>query len=137
MSLTIRHPINGSDVVIENPLLQEHIQEGRLLWYWGFTSTGSWNCPAIITRVSKRLRGFRVRSLDDMREQRQWHPFSCRESSPTSRQTMRLASDEEVRNYLIDRRTELDRTLRDASHAQALAEEAIANFDKVRATLPL
>ena len=135
MSLTFQHPVDGSDVVIENPLLPEHIQTGRLLWYWGFTSLSEWNCPAVITKVNSAEKKFRVRSLDDMREQREIYDFVCDQNSSTSRKTMRLASKAEVRRYLLKRRTGLERNLSNAKNALSSAKKAVSKFDRVRDAL--
>jgi hypothetical protein len=82
------------------PLLLKDIGVGTLLWYKGFTSGGSWDCPAIIYRVSPKVRTFHVISLDDMRVQPLEYEVELNEGSPDSRRNMRLASVAEVDTYL-------------------------------------
>ncbi len=127
--------ITGKPVVIERPLLAEHVKVGRLIWYSGYTSLGEWDCPAIITRVNKSRRLFRVRSLDDMVEQSQWYDFSHRRNSCASRQTMRLTDTTEVKAYLDKHRPHLAAVV---ENKKASLERAVADlnyFDKLLATL--
>ena len=100
LSVTLSNPIDGKPEVIEKPLCSEHIDVGRLLWYHGFTSCFEWNCPAVITWVDKEARCFRVRSLDDMTEQKQGYTFDYSSGQPYSRLTMRLATQDEVIAWL-------------------------------------
>ncbi len=104
---TISDEISGKPRVIENPLLAEHVVPGTYFWYNGFTSIGSWSCPAVITKVDAKKRRFRVRSLDDMREQNQWYDFDVDKDSSASRQTMRLVPFERVQLYLVQRKKRL------------------------------
>jgi hypothetical protein len=85
------------------PVQSEDIGVGTLLWYKGFTSQGSWDCPAIIYRTSPKCRNFYVMSLDDMREQHQQYEIDLSDNphSPNSCQNMRLASVAEVDAYLV------------------------------------
>ncbi len=135
MSITIQDGISGEPVVIERPLLAEHIEVGRLLWYNGFTSGGRWNCPAIITNVNNKRKRFRVRSLDDMIEQFDWYEFSISKNSPESRQTMRLVEPAEVKAYLEQRRRRLQETVEDAKASLQRTEATLGNFDSIVATL--
>lgn len=130
MSFTMTHPVSGKPLTIENPLTAEHIKEGALLWYWGFTSIGGWDCPAIITQVNEKRRRFKVRSLDDMREQDQWYSFGCTKNSETSRQTMRVASAEEVKTYMDARRVRLTDRITNAKADVTRAESDLARFDE-------
>jgi hypothetical protein len=135
-SFVMRHPVDGSDVEIKNPLRAEHVEVGRLLWYAGLTSISGWDCPAIITRVNGQ-RQFRVRSLDDMKEQDQWYSAGCNKHSPTSRQTMRIPKPEEVRIYLEKRHALLVENIADAKADLASAEAALAHFDELRTSLTI
>jgi len=137
MSFEFEHPIDGSPVVIEHPLLPEYIQEGRLLWYWGFTSVSGWDCPAVITEVDTKNQKFKVRSLDDMKEQRQLYSFICDKGSPTSRKTMRLASKEEVASYLDERQASLKKRIRYAGRKATSSRGQLNEFEKQRAALSL
>ena len=137
MSITITDEISGRPVVIENPLLREHIKIDALLWYNGFTSTGSWSCPAIITEVDKRKERFRVRSLDDMREQSSWYSFSADKDLSGARKTMRIVDAAEVREYLDRRRSALVEDVEAARSAFNTAEFDLKGFDTVRSKLPL
>ena len=103
MSITIEDEITGKPVVIERPLLAEHVKVGQVLWYNGFTSTGRWDCPAIITRVNKKKQ-FRVRSLDDMVEQHEWYESDATKDMAGSRKTMRIIEPSDVKEYLEKRR---------------------------------
>jgi hypothetical protein len=100
ISVTIRDSISGSPRIIKNPLRARHVKVGRFFWYDGHTSISSWSCPGVITQVDDKKKRFRIRSLDDMREQDQWYDFDVNEHSETSRQTMRLVPRKEVRQYL-------------------------------------
>ncbi len=85
----------------ERPLLVGHIRVGLLIWYQGFTSQGNWSCPAVIRSVDLIRSKFYVRSLDDMLPQDEGYPFDPKSALAThSRQTMRLASPDEVAEYL-------------------------------------
>jgi hypothetical protein len=97
----IENQRTGEDEVIENPLMPEHVAVGRLIWYHGFTSQGPWDCPAVIRLVDLVDSKFYVRSLDDMMVQCQAYAFHPENDlSSYSRQTMRLATPEEVVTYL-------------------------------------
>lgn len=134
-TLVIQHPISGKDITIENPLMAEHVEVGRLLWYWGFTSVSGWNCPAIITQVDEKKRRFRVRSLDDMKEQDQWYDFATGKGAPTSRMTMRLATTEEVRTYLEAQLAHLREEETSAQRAHERAQKAVMDFERERSLL--
>lgn len=99
-SITIVDEISGSPRVIKNPLRPRHIKTGRLIRFDGFTSTGGWNCPAIIVRVDRKRRRFRIRSLDDMQIQDCWYDFSLNKHAHSGRKTMRLIDTETVVTYL-------------------------------------
>ena len=130
MAFVTKHPVSGEPLTIENPLTEEHIKPGALLWYWGFTSMSGCDCPAVITQVNEKLRQFKVRSLDDMREQHQWYSFGCTTDSETSRQTMRVASPEEVKAYLEAQRIQLTDRVTDAKADVTRAESSLAHFDQ-------
>jgi hypothetical protein len=133
MSITIEDEISGKPVVIERPLLAEHIKVDQLLWYNGFTSTGRWNCPAIITQVNTNKKQFRVRSLDDMVEQDQWYEFDTSKGSSGSRKTMRLVEPSEVKAYLEKRRLALQQNVEFAKTDLQSAEEVLKRFDDILA----
>lgn len=135
MSFTTIHPVSGEPLTIENPLTAKHIKVGALLWYWGFTSTCGWDCPALITQVDEKRRRFKVRSLDDMREQNPWYSFGCTRNSDSSRQTMRVASVEEVRIYLEKRRVHLIDLVKDAKIDLSGAEFNLTHFDEFAASI--
>ncbi|MEK7602169.1 MAG: hypothetical protein AAB472_01675 [Patescibacteria group bacterium] len=137
MTLTVRNPVDGSAILIEEPLLGKHVQVGRLLWYSGITSMSGWDCPAIITEVDTENQKFRIRSLDDMREQEQWYEFDINEHSCTSRQMMRLTSPELVTEYLIPQRVRLKQAVLCKQASFEEAEKLLAHFDEIHATLNL
>ena len=134
MSITIEDEITGKPVVIENPLLAEHIKVNQVLWYNGFTSTGSWDCPAIITRVNKKKQ-FRVRSLDDMVEQHEWYESDTSKDMAGSRKTMRIIEPSVVKEYLEKRRPVLEQDIEFAKDDFLRAEDALKRFDDILATL--
>lgn len=126
--------------VTDTPLLAEHIKVGTLLWYNGFTSGGSWDCPAVITttRIDTKNKHFKVRSLDDMIEQNQWYEFTASEHSREhSRNTMRLASKEEVRNYLELQQKKLEESVTDAKNDLADTESRLDHFKQILETISL
>lgn len=129
MSFRTTHPVSGEPLVIENPLTSQHIKVGALLWYWGSASMHSWDCPAVVTRVNKK-RQFKIRSLDDMQEQDEWYSFSCTQRSSTVRQTMRIASAEEVKAYLDRSRVRLAEAISSAESELTKAKGHLADFDK-------
>ena len=137
MSITITDEISGRPIVIENPLLPEHIKVDTLFWFNGFTSTGGWSCPAIITKVDKRNKRFRIRSLDDMREQDGWYSFSADKDLSGSRKTMRLVDRKEVNAYLDRHRSNLEQNVESERASLREAEANLKTFDAVRAKLPL
>lgn len=124
----IRDEISGKPRAISNPLLAQHIKVGTYFWYESFTSVGNYSCPGVITRVNHSRRTFRIRSLDDMREQTQEYSFDVGEHSPGSRQTMRLVDEETVRLYLIERKKSLEMEPRQKRIAADRADAALANF---------
>lgn len=130
MPITIRDEISGKPVVIENPLLAEHVEVGRFLAYSGYTSVGQWNCPAVITKVDRTKKQFRVRSLDDMIEQDQWYGFSTENDHTGSRSTMRLIERPDVDAYLERRRESLTESVEEAKRDVVAAEAKLATFDK-------
>ncbi len=137
MALTLKHPVTGKPLVIENPLLAEHVQIGRLLWYFGYTSTWEWDCPAVIAEINEEKKEFRVRSFDDMKVQHQWYSYSTNEGSPTSRMTMRLSDADEVNKYLLAQRQCLEAEVTRAKDRYDRAKEALESFDRERAALKL
>lgn len=100
---TIRDEISGKPRVIENPLFPEHIKKGAYVWYDGTTSMTTWNCPAVIIEVDYAKRRFRIQSLDDMKEQLDWYTFGVTARSPHARKCMRVATEQEVRDYVQKR----------------------------------
>lgn len=136
-SITVRDEISGQPRIIENPLLAEHVKTGCLLWYDGTTSIGRWDCPAVITTVDKKKRRFRVRSLDDMREQNQWYEFSISEHSPGSREVMRLSNEAEVKQYLDRRQRVIELGIADHRKSLASAEDSLTHFKEIRENLKL
>lgn len=137
MSITITDEISGKPVVIERPLLAEHIKVGQVLWYNGFTSVGHWDCPAIITRVNQSKKQFRVRSLDDMVEQDQWYPFSADKDPSGSRKTMRVVEPSEVKAYLDAQRPALVKAVEDKKASLQRAGAKLKHFDEILATLKI
>lgn len=135
-SIITRDPIDGSEVEIKNPLRAEHVEVGRLLWYSGNTSMFSWDCPAVITQVNDQ-REFRVRSLDDMKEQDHWYSSDCDKDMSPSRRTMRIPDPDDVRTYLEKQHELLVENVAEAKTDLASAEADLAYFDEVRATLSI
>lgn len=86
-------------------LEQKDVGIGTLVWYKGFTSQSSWDCPAVIYHVSRDRKSFQVMSLDDMRRQDQEYDVDMSERSPNSRSNMRIASVAEVDAYLKARKS--------------------------------
>lgn len=137
MSITVTHPISGEPVVIENPLLKEHVHVGRVLWYSGATSCGRWDCPAIITRVNKNGSQFKVRSLDDMREQDPWYGSTLTKHATDGRKMMYIPSPESVLTFLEKRRQLLVDSIERAKDFVLRGESVLVTFDTFRATLSL
>lgn len=136
-AVVIRDEISGKPVIIENPLLAEHIKVGQFFWYHGLTSISGWNCPGVITVVDLKKKRFKIRSLDDMREQNQWYDFELSEHSPSSRQTMRLVPVEKIKEYLDTQRAELNAAIIREKESANQAEGNLDRFDAVRKTLDL
>lgn len=84
------------------PVQRKDVGIGTLIWYKGFTSMGSWDCPAVIFNICKV--GFYIMSLDDMMRQHQLYTIEVAPNSPPSRIHMRLASIAEVDSYLAGRK---------------------------------
>ncbi|HEY0979335.1 MAG TPA: hypothetical protein VGE23_00635 [Candidatus Paceibacterota bacterium] len=137
MSIILKDPVSGELVTIENPLLPEHIEVGRLFWYSGYTSTSSWDCPAVITRVNKRRKTFRVRSLDDMSEQAEEYDFAHTGEYADSRGSMRLVPSIQIKAYVAKQRAALATHVLEAKARLSSRKAALAIFDKVRATIPI
>lgn len=135
--VTIRDEVSGAPRTIVDPLKEEHIEKDRLLWYDGYTSIGGWSCPAIITMVDKKGKRFKVRSLDDMKEQTQWYDFSVKKDSSSSRMTMRLVTNEVVATYLGSRRKQMITSLGYAQDEVAAQKKRLKHFDSVQKTLKL
>ncbi len=112
-----------------------HIKVGAFIWYSGRTSIGSWDCPAVITRVNSRKRTFRVRSLDDMLEQTQVYDFDISEHTPDSRLTMRPIDPSIAVNYMRSMGEQLANE--HASLEQQIEEKAkaLAKFRRFQAKL--
>ena len=83
-----------------NRLPRDHIKVGNLIWYSGRTSMDGWNCPAEIVYVNEEAQVFRVKSLDDCREQRQPYSFDIGPHTPDSRCSMFVPSSEEMDLWL-------------------------------------
>jgi hypothetical protein len=130
VSATIRDSISGDPRIIKNPLRAKHIKIGRFFWYDGHTSMGSWDCPGVITQVDEKKMRFRIRSLDDMREQDQWYDFDVSEHSPTSRQTMRLVTRKEVRKYLKRREDRQKQVLALSRSTLVASKQGLQEFQK-------
>lgn len=97
---------------------------GRYVWYTGYTSMFSWDCPAVIHRVDPENRVFYVTSLDDVKEQKQAYTFDVNEYSPESRLTMRPVDWDEVARYCQHgmRASEIT-TYNDITHNVGFVEE--------------
>ena len=65
-----------------------------------------------------------------MREQDQWYSFRCTQSSETSRQTMRVATTNEVKTYLERQRQRLVENVSDAKASVTRAESSLSQFDE-------
>jgi hypothetical protein len=87
----------------DNKLPEGDIKVGAIIWYRGYTSTFSWDCPAEIYLVNCDNRTFKVKSLDDMENQNQDYSFDIDIYSPESRLTMRIPDADEVKRYLNSR----------------------------------
>lgn len=137
MSIVLKDEVSGKPVEIQDPLLPEHVKVGRLLWYSGITSTSSWDCPAVITQVNLERKFFRVRSLDDMIEQREEYPFENDSEYADSRGSMRLATSEEVRAYVAYQREHLEARVAHSKTSVDRCERALTQFDEVLATFEI
>ncbi len=133
----LMHVLNDSAAVAGGELRPEHIKVGRLLWYSGYTSMYSWDCPAIITHVNSKEEVFQVRSLDDMKEQSQLYRFQATEHSPLSRRGMRLSSASEVRGFLREQRSALKQQVALDKKRYDRSRKDLEHFEKVFASLPL
>ena len=133
---TYPSPIDGKPITIEKPLLPEHIEVGRLLWYDGFTSTFAWSCPAIITKVFPTKETFILRSLDDMVEQTQEYPYSTDGKwCCDSRKSMRLVEPAVVKKYLEGRKQIFEGSIARSRQALADEERKCEHFNNILATL--
>ncbi len=78
---------------------------GTIVWYKGFTSTGAWDCPAVIYKVIGKHK-FCLISLDDMGKQHQeYQAISLGALCFDSNKDMRLASIAEVDAYLSKKKS--------------------------------
>lgn len=74
---------------------------GLLIWWTADRTFKQWDCPAIVTKVTRKF--FKVRSLDDFKETKNLrmdddpHPHGDRTSRTTE---MRVSSVSEVEKYL-------------------------------------
>lgn len=136
-AITIADEISGKPVIIENPLLPEHVRLNQLLWYYGYTSMGGWDCPAVIVKVNRKKQLFRVRSLDDMRDQDQWYSFDAGKDSSSSRETMRLATQKEVKAYLEARKKRIEDKVDAARRALSETQDLLEKFNTGVASLRL
>lgn len=117
-------------------LKPSHIKAGALIWYSGSTSTFSWDCPAVITKVDEKKKEFWVRSLDDMRDQHQKYHFKKNLYGSGSRESMRPASREEVARYLVKQKAAWEADYMDAQDAFDTAKRNFEQFRKGLAALP-
>ncbi len=125
------------ELIDDVPVTKEHIKVGALIWYSGRTSQFYWSCPAVITKVYPRRRTFKVRSLDDMREQDQEYNFDPNDGAPDSRLSMRLSNSAEVAAYLKERHVGSKESVTDAERRLASAKAADQLFeDELRKLSP-
>ncbi|MDR3548524.1 MAG: hypothetical protein P4M11_09720 [Candidatus Pacebacteria bacterium] len=117
------------ELIEDVPVTKEHVKVGTLIWYSGRTSMFEWDCPAVITQVYPRKRTFKVRSLDDMREQDQEYNFDPNDGAPDSRLSMRLSNPAEVAAYLKERHVGSKESVTDAERRLATAKAAHQLFE--------
>ncbi|MFZ2769592.1 MAG: hypothetical protein WAZ50_00450 [Minisyncoccia bacterium] len=100
-------------------------------------SVSSWDCPAVITTVKPKDQTFRVRSLDDMKEQSQSYGFDCAVDTTASRASMYLVSKEEVVEYLDDRDKAICDDIRDVERKFKRYKSDLKLFRETRKILGL
>jgi hypothetical protein len=83
---------------------REYIKVGNLIWYSGETSMSGWDCPAAIIEVNEEEEWFRVRSLDDLREQSQRYAIDPAKDHSGSRAKMFVPTRERVLKYVAQRK---------------------------------
>lgn len=117
-------------------LTKKDVKIGTLLWYKGATTMSNWNCPAMIVWISSNGSQFRVRAFDDMHVQEQTYETDPKRDSSDSRMSMRLASIEEVREYLTTQIAKHINAVAEAEAAVRAAKAELRVFQKVRDELP-
>ncbi|MBP9771810.1 MAG: hypothetical protein KBD16_02710 [Candidatus Pacebacteria bacterium] len=104
LSEQINNSSSGRRDMPHEPLKPDDIAVGKYIWYSGSTALDAWDCPAVITHVDFEQRIFKIRSLDDMKEQALSYTFELEEHSPPSRVSMRAISTAEAREYVRARK---------------------------------
>jgi hypothetical protein len=137
-SFYVNHPVSGKPVELkEERLTAENVKVGQFLWYDGMTSVSWWSCPAIVTKVDKKKKTFKVMSLDDFVEQGTWYNFHVDENSDFSRQTMRVVPPERVAGYVEAQKTKLSGKVAEAEKDLIFARKKLEEFNDAAVKLNL
>lgn len=92
-------------------MLKKDVKKGALVWWTakrnGYRCTKSWDCPGVITEVRKM--GFTVMTFDDFDESNP--SFSGGDDGPAYKE-MRLITKEEAKEYVDERKEDLDEDFR-------------------------
>jgi hypothetical protein len=130
-SFCVAHPVSGKPVeLLETRLTAEHIKAGQFIWYDGFTVMSYWSCPAVIIKVNRKKKTFRVMSLDDFVPSDVDYDFAVDENSDFPRQTMRIIELARVDAYLKAQRQKLVGSVDDAERAVLHARGKLSSFDR-------
>lgn len=114
-------------------LLQgKDVRIGVLLWYSGMKGKYTWNCPAQINVVDTEKKTFRVLrlSLDSLDEEQ--YPFELDAlHAPAARAHMRRASKEEVLEYWLRKKTDMERAVQNLETNLNLAKANLIGSTKI------
>lgn len=94
-------------------LKPDSLKKGLIIW-WTRKNSGdpldlndAWDCPCIITRVSRRKNTFSIFSFDDFEESHGLTIRKVRGGSPSSLKEMRPSSLGELIDYLVKGKIEI------------------------------
>lgn len=82
------------------------MRKGLLGWWTASDDRREWSCPFVVTDANKN--SFSVQTLDDFKIVGPLRMRDAPSGDPSSRKEMRLASEQEIRDYLAEHRRELE-----------------------------
>lgn len=103
------------------------VRKGQLVWWSAKRYMSEWSCPAVVTEVKRN--SFRVQSLDDFKVTEPLRLHDVPGGGPSSRKEMRLASEQEIRDYLRGRRQQLDNRVVEAQSQFEEAQARLSAYD--------